>query len=622
MLFKSEDFKDDFLKYEKDFEILNNNTIYLGPNGIGKTTTYKTIKTNNPSLGYFSYDDCKEKVIKEKKKLLITIRTTDIFEKNSEKNKIIEDLNIKQSFINNGISSAVKASEYSILCKEIYNDYEKGIINFKDENLKPLLELENELQRNFILKNFKELQELNKEKNNLEAIKKKIISEAIELLEKSLDKEEKVCPICGKISDKNILDILKERKLIYSTSLAKVCDKYIKESNNNFNDIYSDIHEMTEFVCENNITEDICVNYILIDNNQKQIEKINESNKRIIEINKNIKKLETEQKDFFDNLKANWNKIEETLKEVFKDNSISTKFDEENKTIILNLKREAKTYSTGELNYIVFLINILEFEYSNKKTIVIDDPLSSYDIKKQYEIVFDIIKRLVEKGKKAIIFTHNINLINIINSQYPNKFLYKYFDMINNTLNLYNINLNCSDSVLNIDNLKDRIKDENKYKKWIELLLEKDDWKHDDANHKIFHYDTSWTIRDCCNDDLVKIIDNFSKKDNFDSFEKLSLQKIIYITALRVWLEKKMMDNFNGTFSGINELFPKIECFFKHRELWKSDLKVEQSDLVRKKVMLNQNDHYKSQIIPFHYALSVSYDDIAMDIENIKNLFI
>lgn len=621
MLFKSEDFKEDWLKYAKNVEILNDNTIYLGPNGIGKTTTYETIKQNNPLLGYFSYDDCKEKVIKEKKKLLITIRTTDIFEKNSEKSKIIDDLNIKQSFADNGISSAVKASEYLDLCKEIYNDYEKGILNFNDKNLQPLLDLENVTQKDFILKNCKELEQLNIEKKDLESIKKQIISEAMDLLEKSLDNDEKVCPICGKTANKNIIDILKERKQIYSTSLAKVSDKYIKESKKDFNNVYSDMHEMTDFIHKNNITEEICVNYILIDNNQEQIEKINKSNKKILEINKNIKELEKEQKDFFNNLKDNWNKIEKTLKEVFKDNSITTKFDEENKTIILNLKREAKTYSTGELNYIVFLINILEFEYSNKETIVIDDPLSSYDIKKQYEIVFDIIKRLVAKDKKVIIFTHNINLINIINSQYPSKFLYKNFDMIDNTINLYNIDLNCSDSVLNIENLKNKIKDENILKKWIELLLEKDDWEHDNPNHKIFHYDGSYTIGDCCNDNLVKLIDDFEKKDNFDSFEELSLQKIIYITSLRVWLEKKMMDNFNGNFSGINELFPKIEYFFKHRNLWKSDLKIEQSDLVSKKVMLNQNDHYKSQIIPFHYALSISYDDISKDIEQIRNLF-
>ena len=71
MLFIGEDFKENWLKYSKDFKILDESAIYLGPNGIGKTTTYKTIKANHPLLGFFSYDDCKERILKEKNKLKI-----------------------------------------------------------------------------------------------------------------------------------------------------------------------------------------------------------------------------------------------------------------------------------------------------------------------------------------------------------------------------------------------------------------------------------------------------------------------------------------------------------------------------------------------------------------------
>jgi len=53
MLFIGEDFKENWLKYSKDFKILDESAIYLGPNGIGKTTTYKTIKANHPLLGFF-----------------------------------------------------------------------------------------------------------------------------------------------------------------------------------------------------------------------------------------------------------------------------------------------------------------------------------------------------------------------------------------------------------------------------------------------------------------------------------------------------------------------------------------------------------------------------------------
>ena len=43
--------------------------------------------------------------------------------------------------------------------------------------------------------------------------------------------------------------------------------------------------------------------------------------------------------------------------------------------------------------------------------------------------------------------------------------------------------------------------------------------------------------------------------------------------------------------------------------------------LMSKKVMLNQNEHYQSQIIPFNYALNISLDELIGEIEDIKNRF-
>ena len=37
--------------------------------------------------------------------------------------------------------------------------------------------------------------------------------------------------------------------------------------------------------------------------------------------------------------------------------------------------------------------------------------------------------------------------------------------------------------------------------------------------------------------------------------------------------------------------------------------------------MLNQNEHYQSQIIPFNYALNISLDELIGEIEDIKNRF-
>lgn len=623
MLFIGEDFKENWLNYSNNFQIPNKSSIYLGPNGIGKTTIYKIIKKNHPLLGFFSYDDCKERILKEKNKLKISIRTTDIEKLKIEKQELIENLSLKTSaFKLQDITSAAKASEYSDYCKEVYNENENGLLGFDSANLDALLEYKPDVKKKFILQNAKDLCDLKLQGNELKEIRDKYILDALELLEKVIDSKDTVCPACGYNHEKSILEIYQIRKKLFESTLNKLIDKYriiTKETKDN---VYNDILKMMNFVYDNNIDDIVATNYILIGNNKDNIDKLINAKNKIEEINEKIKNLEVERENFFNNLYSNWNKIKLILVKVFKEDKITIDINAVEKTIVLNLKREAKTYSTGELNYIVFLLNILEFEYSNKNTIIIDDPLSSFDIKRQYEIAFDIVSRLINNKKTVLIFTHNINLVNIINSQHPSLFEYKAIDMIGNILNVYDIDLPKKESILNIENLLTKIPKTNKFKKWLELLIKKDSWDTDCEYHQVFHYDESYTcpLNGCSNDELVKMIDNFNGKFQGLTFEELSLEKIIYLMALRVWIEKQMKDNFKGCFVGIKQLFPKINYYFNHKDMWIIDLNIEREDLMRKKVLLNQNDHYKSQIIPFHYALSISCDDVATELLELKEI--
>ncbi len=623
MLFIEEDFKENWLNYSSDFKISDKSSIYLGPNGIGKTTTYKVIKEKHPLLGFFSYDDCKERILKEKNKLKISIRTTDIDKLKLEKQELIDSLDLKtKAFKKHDITSATKASEYSDYCKEAYNENENGLLGFDSVNLEVLLKYESEVKKKFILQNSKDLCNLKLQGDELNQIRDKYILDSIELLEKAIDSNDTICPVCGYNHEKSILEIYQIRKKSFENNLNKLIDKYriiTKETKDN---VYNDILEMMNFACDNNINDIVSTNYILIGNNIDNITKLINVKNKIKKINEKIKRLEVERENFFNNLYSNWNKIKPILSKAFKEDKITISINAVEKTIVLNLKRDAKTYSTGELNYIVFLLNILEFEYSNKSTIVLDDPLSSFDIKRQYEIAFDIISRLISNNKNVIIFTHNINLVNIINSQYPSIFEYKAIDMIDNVLKIYDINLPKNESILNIENLLSRIPKTNKYKKWLELLIEKDLWDDDCEYHQVFHYDETYIcpLNDCSNDELVKMIDDFDGGFEGSTFEELSLEKIICLTALRVWIEKQMKDNFKGSFSGINQLFPKINHYFNHKDMWINNLDIEREDLVRKKVLLNQNDHYKSQIIPFHYALSISCDDMANELLELKQI--
>lgn len=623
MLVEANDFSASHIKVNNNFIINDKNAIYLGPNGIGKTTTYNILKKKYPMFGFFSYDDCKEKITKEKKKIRIDIRIVDIEKLKQDKEDILNSVDIKNNgFKVNGISSSTKAGEYSNYCKEAYNNAETAIINFDDKNSHLLLNYEQSDKKDFLFQNVEAISQLILKGNEVNDIKNKYILEAFDSLETALDDSDTICPLCGFNHNTSILGIYSNKRKEYDDKLNKLIDKYRKESKKGKYEIEEDIKELIKIVKDNKLDDKDITNYIIIGNNENNVITINEAKKKIIEINEKIETLEQERKDFFNNLLTNWNKIEKDLKDVFKEKGITFSINEEDKSIIVNLKREASTYSSGELNYIVFLINILEFEYSNRKNIIIDDPLSSYDIKKQYEIVFDIFSRLIDNGKMVIALTHNINFVNIANSQYPNKFNYYFLDSIDSKVTAFKINIETDGSVLNIEDLAKKIPDSEIEKKWIELLIEKDlKWEETCVRHKLFHFDEEYTDPNTgySNLDLVKIIDKFSDiKEN--SFEIMSGKKIIYLTAMRVWIEKKLTDNYIGKLNG-NQLFPKIKNYFKNPDKWEKDLGIKKEDLTRRKVLLNQNDHYKSQIIPFQYALSISTDELVNDISSIKALF-
>ena len=623
MLIEANDFSASHIKVNNSFLIKDENAIYLGPNGIGKTTTYNILKSKYPTFGFFSYDDCKEKITKEKKKIRIDIRTVDIEKLKQDKEDILNSIDIKSNgFKVNGITSSTKAGEYSSYCKDAYNNAEIAIINFDDKNSHLLLNYEQSDKKDFLFQNVEAINQLILTGNEVNDIKNKYILEAFDSLEKALDDSDTICPLCGFDHKTSILEIYSNKRKKYNDKLNKLIDKYRKESRKEKYEIETDIKELIEIVKDNKIDDKDITNCIIIGNDENNIITINEEKKKINEINEKIEELEKERQDFFNNLLTNWNKIEKDLKDVFKEKGITFLINEKDKSVIVNLKREASTYSSGELNYIVFLINILEFEYSNRNNIIIDDPLSSYDIKKQYEIVFDIFSRLIDNGKIVIALTHNINFVNIANSQYPNKFNYYFLDSIDNKITAFKINIETDGSVLNIEDLAKKIPDFEKEKKWIDLLIEKDlKWEETCDRHKLFHFDEKYIDpnTEYSNLDLVKMIDNFSDiKEN--CFEIMSVQKIIYLTAMRVWIEKKLTDNYTGTLNG-KQLFPKIRNYFKNPDKWKKDLRIEKEDLTRRKVLLNQNDHYKSQIIPFQYALSISTDELVNDIRDIKALF-
>lgn len=93
---------------------------------------------------------------------------------------------------------------------------------------------------------------------------------------------------------------------------------------------------------------------------------------------------------------------------------------------LLGTPRSDMELSTGEQNFISLAFELLLARHSKKDYIAIDDPISSFDSVYKNKIAFCIIKFL--ENKKQIIFTHNTDLIRLLDVQ------------LNNCFNLYILN--------------------------------------------------------------------------------------------------------------------------------------------------------------------------------------
>lgn len=272
-----------------------------------------------------------------------------------------------------------------------------------------------------------------------------------------------------------------------------------------------------------------------------------------------------------------------------------------------------------------FIICILEFISSDKTTLVIDDLLSSYDIPNQYRIIYEITSSKKEH-KNILIFTHNIDTINIANSQYNALFEYEIIEKKNNTLFLNSLPYTTTANVLSVEKLMDNIDNTYVHFNYLKLLLDKDSWEETDDNHLIFHYDSpfSKTINgvDYTNDYLVNLIDNFEPTTfQNESYLNNTANKIIYNAAIRDWVEKQFYDNLNGDENLNGKLFGQKVRYVFSGNRWSGSSKVTKEYLISKKVMLNQQVHSKSQKMPFYYSLNLTFDDITKEIIDIKNHF-
>ena len=627
-MFNSNNFNEiDYLNFDSNFNI-NLGTkikIILGPNGTGKTSIYKNIKKRNTNFAFIDYEDIEESIISKKDNIEIGASIVELTKKYNEKQSLLDSIDIKGNLKNVGITNPTTAKVVSNNMDVIRKNPENAIQQFNSENLDSLFEMPADNQA-FFLTNAKKFIEIKELRIEVEQLKENYLKRVLEGINNFLEDSNYVCPICGKTSEEPIKDIV-NRKILEIREIENEVIKSYQDTHLNLKpeEIKENLNSIKQVITDNNITVQNVENYCLCGGNVDKASLIMASKQTLLDINTRIEELEIEKEQFYNNLKMHKEDVISTFKLQFSVEEKDISFEDTEKIVKIKLPRKVETYSTGEINLMTFMICILEFVSSDKTTLIIDDPLSSYDIPNQYRIIYEIASSKKD-DKNILIFTHNVDTMNIANSQYNAIFEYEIIEKNNNTLFLNSISYTTTANVLSFEELMNNIDNTYVHFDYLKLLSEKDSWGDNDDKHKIFHYDSPFnkTINgvNYINDYLVNLIDTFTDKTfQNESCLKNTANKIIYNAAIRAWIEKQFYDNLNGD-AGLNrKLFGEKVRYVFNGNRWTGSKKVTKEYLMSKKVMLNQQVHSKSQKMPFYYSLNLTFDDITKEIIDIKEHF-
>lgn len=139
--------------------------------------------------------------------------------------------------------------------------------------------------------------------------------------------------------------------------------------------------------------------------------------------------------------------------QIVRDGNRNIKIVLENKDF-LGVDRDSLPLSAGEQNFLSLTFEFLKAKNSDKPIVVLDDPISSFDSIYKNKIAYAIIKIL--QNKKRLILTHNVDLLRLLEGQYPKCF--KLF-LFNNTDNEENgfiaLNFKEQDMLINLEKLLD-----------------------------------------------------------------------------------------------------------------------------------------------------------------------
>lgn len=631
---------------------LSKSAIVWAPNGTGKSTTTGAILRRFPNKVLIAnYESCKTDVIRGRKQLSIGCGIASIKEKETMLEECI------RSFRSKGLFTF--AANKSIWHRHTYVNQHghpdqkwRDLSSVDQSALQQLIDCIREDEWDFFIGNWESLKNYSVSGADAEKWALAVVDSTLEKLSNvSSSLDQSCCPIClnplGEMSLSSVLtrDVFSDE---CPRDVNPAIETYCSEIDSDLKTAFDRVSFLSKITIDLDITYLDVVAFRFATWLGSDSADFKKKAKQISGLMRDINKAKVELQESYERLRRQKERISNLFSTRF-DARVS--FDDKRKQLVITLPRNASEYSTGEIDLMVIATKICEFDAGDFNCFVIDDPLSSYDMANQYWVLGQI-SELAESyrsdgtKKSIVVFTHNMNCMNITKFYNFQLFSYYVMERIGNRVFLNEI----ESSVLPISpqSLKNHPRCDkgiwNIYLDYVDAIWVNEEERKTVAS--VFHYDEptqlslSFSEEDghvrsalLSNDVLSSFVINLKIKDIVScSFSDYCLFKVLLILSLRVWVEKQFYEaneadvrNLMGLYPKNCELGKKINYLFdplaSGEIRWKGSSKVTKEFLVNKKTMLNNVAHPGSSMIPFEFAICLSLNDIQNEIDEIVEAF-
>lgn len=325
-------------------------------------------------------------------------------------------------------------------------------------------------------------------------------------------------------------------------------------------------------------------------------------------------------------------------------------------TNLLGTLREDLHLSAGEQNFISLAFELLKAQKVLPAIIVLDDPISSFDSIFKNKVAYCIIKILENKDK--IIFTHNLDLVRLLDVQYTHCFnLYILSNDESCSCGFIKIQNQERDILLYLDKLLDLLRSDiiknetldekicilslvpfmrgiskllypkgnNKYNEELTKLMHGYNLDVVDITpiyNKIFCKNINVHYRISAQDIIALDIDSANplRDTNYPLLSSALKHTLIYL-YLRLNVEKTLCDKFPEKTRGHQLLGDIIRVALDSHDYIK-----ERTQLMAKKTLLNEFNHYEGNMNIFQPAIDITKSKLIKEqsdtlgiLESIKN---